>query len=123
MESKKLIYQENACGTAIYAIDEPNENNNAHHKFIISKVEKDGTEKELHEITLQNGNFAQNGYNGIFTEHLIAIAIDTLQRFNTSKYSCRENAIAITKLEEALMWIKSRTQKRVDRGVYGTDIV
>lgn len=36
------------------------------------------------------------------------------------KTSCRENAIAITKLEEALMWLNSRTADRESRGVEGT---
>ena len=50
-------------------------------------------------------------------EDLIAMVIDRLQSFQESEYKCRENAVAITKLEEALMWLRKRTQDREDRGV------
>ena len=43
-----------------------------------------------------------------------------LQSFQESEYKCRENAIAITKLEEALMWLNKRTQDRIKRKVAGT---
>lgn len=36
-----------------------------------------------------------------------------------NKFSCRENAIVITKLEEALMWLNKRTEDRKQRGVEG----
>lgn len=120
----KLIYKENKGHTAIYAVDEPSANNNAHHEFLISYEPDEETPKEiLQEIKLQNGNFAEFGHNGIFTEHLLVIAKDCLERFNTSKYACRENSIAITKIDEALMWIEKRMTKRVERGVYGTETV
>ena len=34
-------------------------------------------------------------------------------------YPCRENAMTITKLDEAMMWQKHRTANRVARGVEG----
>lgn len=40
-----------------------------------------------------------------------------------SAYKCRENAIAITKLEEALLWLRKRTMNRERRGVEGTSRV
>lgn len=118
-----LIYKENKGHTAVYAIDKPSINNNAHHEFVIRYEPENATGEALQKIKLQNGNFAEFGHNGIFTEHLLVIARDCLERFNTSKYSCRENAIAITKIDEALMWIEKRMAKRVERGVYGTEVV
>jgi hypothetical protein len=38
------------------------------------------------------------------------------------KFPCRENSIAITKLEEALMWLNKRTADRVKRGVEGKNL-
>ena len=32
---------------------------------------------------------------------------------------CRENSLAITKLDEALMWLKKRKEDRITRGVEG----
>jgi len=45
--------------------------------------------------------------------------IDRMQ-FLQELVSCRENAIAITKMEEALMWLNKRSQDRQTRGVEGT---
>jgi hypothetical protein len=36
-------------------------------------------------------------------------------------YACRENAIALTHIEEALMWLQRRTVARIKRGVEGTN--
>ena len=64
----------------------------------------------------------ENGVNGCHNEDLIAVVIDRLQGFQAGEFSCRENAIAITKLEEALLWLNKRTQDRIRRGVEGTNI-
>lgn len=34
-------------------------------------------------------------------------------------FPCRENAMVITKLDEALMWSNKRKQDRIERGVEG----
>lgn len=73
-------------------------------------------------INFQNGPIKENGVNGCHNEDLIAIVIDRLQCFQAGEYSCRENALAITKLEEALLWLRKRTMDREDRGVEGTSI-
>ena len=40
--------------------------------------------------------------NGAFVEGVIATAIGRLKFYNSGKFSCRENSLAITHLEEAL---------------------
>lgn len=57
--------------------------------------------------------------NGAFVEDVIYAALQRLQFFQDSKYSCRENAIAITKLEEALDALKRRQLARTLRDVEG----
>jgi len=57
--------------------------------------------------------------DGTTNEAVLAVLIDRLQ-FLQAKAPCRENAIVITKLEEALMWLEKRTADRVARGVEGT---
>lgn len=52
-----------------------------------------------------------------FTD-LIEAARQMLLLLN-SKYPCRENSITLTKLDEALMWQKKRTEDRIARGVEG----
>lgn len=58
--------------------------------------------------------------NGAFVEGVIAAAIGRLEFYQKSKFKCRENALAITKLEEALHWLDHRTAHREARGVEGT---
>jgi len=72
------------------------------------------------KVLFQKGPVKENGINGCHQEDLIAIVIDRLKSFQAGEYACRENALALTKLEEALMWLNSRTQKRISRGVEGT---
>lgn len=58
--------------------------------------------------------------NGAFVETVISAALQRIQYYQDSKFKCRENAIAITKLEEALLWLNKRTQDREARQVEGT---
>lgn len=76
--------------------------------------------RQVLEIGFQNGPINENGVNGITQEVLLAIIIDRLQSFQKGPYACRENAIALTKLEEAAMWLHKRTRDRMARNVEGT---
>lgn len=58
--------------------------------------------------------------NGAFVEGVIAAAIDRIQWYQDSKFKCRENALALTKLEEALHWLDWRTRRREQSGIEGT---
>lgn len=58
--------------------------------------------------------------NGAFVEGVIEAAIQRLEFFQDGKFRCRENALAITKLEEAMMWLAERTREREERQVEGT---
>lgn len=80
-------------------------------------------------ISWQNGPLGrtENGTrvepNGAFVEGVIAAAVDRLEYYQASKFKCRENALAITKLEEALHWLQHRTAKREEQKVEGTHAV
>lgn len=71
-------------------------------------------------IVFQNGTIPENGVNGITQEALLAIVIDRLRSFQAGEFACRENAIALTKLEECLHWLQQRTINRLRRGVEGS---
>jgi len=61
--------------------------------------------------------------NGAFVEGVIAAAIDRIrfyQQASAGRFACRENALAITHLEEALHWCNHRTAEREAREVEGT---
>lgn len=72
-------------------------------------------------INFQNGPVKEAGFNGISQEALLAILIDRLRSFQSGPFSCRDNAVALTHLEEALMWLQKRTRERLARGVEGTN--
>lgn len=58
--------------------------------------------------------------NGAFVEGVIQAAIGRIQYYQASKFASRENAIALTHLETALLWLGKRTADREERGVEGT---
>ena len=79
-------------------------------------------EKVLAEIHFQEGPIKECGVNGVCNEDLIAMVITRLEHFQKSEFACRENALAITKLEEAMLWLRKRTMDRESRGVEGTHV-
>lgn len=56
--------------------------------------------------------------HGTTLEEMLRVSIERLKALN-ERFSCRENAIAITKMQEALMWLNERTRDRKQRGVEG----
>jgi hypothetical protein len=58
--------------------------------------------------------------NGVTDEALLAVVVDRLRSFQGGEFRCRESAIAITKLEEALHWLDARSKDRKARAVEGT---
>ena len=97
-------------------------NGNAAHKY---SIHVGGSESGAVTVAMQfqNGPLQEAGINGISEEALLAVVIDRLQCFQTSQYACRENALALTKLEEAVHWLGHRTQSRRRREVEGTSKV
>lgn len=79
------------------------------------------------QIEFQNGPLGRGADrkdpNGAFVEGIIEIARRRLEFYQSSVFKCRENALAITKLEEALHWLNHRTVNREVRQVEGTHSV
>jgi len=64
--------------------------------------------------------------NGAFVEGVLYAALDRLnfyQNASDGKFRCRQNALAITKIEEAIHWLNDRTREREEREVEGTHTV
>lgn len=72
----------------------------------------------VQSLQFQLGTVPEVGHNGTTNEALIAAVIHRL-KFLNGKFPCRENALAITKIEEAKMWLEERTRNRIERGVEG----
>jgi hypothetical protein len=61
----------------------------------------------------------QTEHDGTTNEELLRVLVDRLRTMG-EKLPSRENSIAITKCEEALLWLEKRTADRKSRGVEGT---
>jgi hypothetical protein len=83
-------------------------------------VKRHGQPAKHSTILFQNGPIAESGVNGITQEVLLAIVADRLRSFQAGQYACPENATALTKIEEAQMWLQKRTLDRMRRGVEGS---
>ena len=86
------------------------------------KAEPDGFVRfvVLEQIHFQHGPVKENGYNGIQNEDVIELLLLRMKALN-ERQPCRENSLAITKLEEALLWLQRRTALRQTQGVEGTE--
>lgn len=71
-------------------------------------------------LRFQQGDVKEIGPNGITNEALLAVIANRLEGFQSGDFSCRENAIALTHIQTAMLWLKQRTQERLSRGVEGT---
>lgn len=103
----------------ITAIDEPG-SGGANHQYDVEVKNKEEEYDLLCHVPFQNGPIDEAGINGVTHEALLAIIADRLRSFQAGPYASRENAVALTKIEEAMMWLHKRTLDRMRRGVEGT---
>lgn len=76
-------------------------------------------DKNSLSFTIQNGPIKEVGVNGCQVDTVIETAKVIIEGLN-KKFPCRENSVAITKLDEALMWLDKRKKDREKRKVEGT---
>lgn len=92
------------------------------HKYILDLFEDGAIWKEIQfiqkECVNQETGELKTINDGITDEQLLMILIDRLNYFQT-KFPSRENAIALTHIERALLWYEKRTADRKKRGVEG----
>ncbi len=70
-------------------------------------------------FTIQNGPIKEVGRNGVQVDEILGAARVIIAGLN-EKFPCRENALAITKIEEAIHWLWHRKQRRELEGIEGT---
>lgn len=116
----------NECNKAITltADDRDQSNGNASHRYTMEYRDctADGSTGfgAEQEVSFQHGPIAEVGVNGITNEVLLAIVIDRLEGFQTSKYANVYNARALDRCRDALETLELRTREREARGVEGT---
>lgn len=97
----------------------------AYHHYIIAGYDigtndsRRDVKENLTRILFQNGSIPEVGVNGVTIEALLAVCADRLSDFQKGPFVCRENALALTKIQEALHWLNARTAAREIRGVEG----
>ena len=99
----------------VFAADEPG-NGGANHEYIVM------CDDEPIEIAFQNG--ARNlpdSISGVIDTDLLEIVRDRLKGFQNGEFVTRENACALTHIEEALMWLNRRVEDRIERNVLETN--
>ena len=103
----------------IYACDEIG-NGGANHKYSISSVDEP---VDIYAVVqFQNGaRKLPDSIYGVLDTDLLEIVRHRLQAFQKGAFATRENAIALTHIEEALLWMNKRVEDRIERNVLGTN--
>ena len=109
----------------VYAVHEAGAGN-ACHRYEIRPVEDDveaiGEHDVLAVIEFQHGaRKLPDSVHGVLDTDLLEIVRDRLKGFQSGEFSSRENACALTHIEEALMWLNRRVEDRIERNVLGTN--
>lgn len=119
-------HQVNGCNETIdiLVMDEPG-HGGACHQYQMHLLSEPGAQPGLTgpsvcKINFQNGPIREAGVNGFTHEALLAILEDRLTGFQSGPYACDENAWALYLIRVAQGVLKSRTAKRLARGVEGT---
>lgn len=108
----------------VYAEETVGPGNGRHLYQIIPKdfdINDEDHKRLLGEVQFQYGPRNEDGSKcGVLDSDLLEIVRHRLQCFQSGPYATRENACALTHIEEALMWMTKRAEDRAERGVLGT---
>lgn len=106
----------------VFATDEPGKGG-ANHVYSIYPAQDFNADPYI-IIRFQNGARKQPAsQSGVLDVDLLEIVRDRLKGFQKGEFATRENAIALTHIEEALLWMNKRVEDRIERNVLGTDKV
>lgn len=103
----------------VFAKDDPGPGNACHEYEVTLDVGLTAEPMLVAGATFQKGPLKENSFNGCSNESVLAIVIDRLKGFQAGPFACRENAIALTHLQDAMHWLHARTRERAFRGVEG----
>ena len=117
LSDHKTTYM-NTHHVVVQACEDPNQKQG--HPPSLYRIEVWGEPLEPHVTELEFHVGDPTTPNGITTEALLAVVLDRLRVFQAGPLRDRQNALTITKLEEALLWQLHRTREREAKGVAGT---
>lgn len=105
----------------VFAADEKG-NGGANHVYLVFFGESDLDTDNVEVIAFQDGPRNEEGsVYGFLDTDLLEIVRDRLHGFQQGEYATRENAVALTHIEAALLWMNKRVEDRAARGVLGTN--
>ena len=130
MEKLNTIQKRNKLND-VYRMDAPGAGGASHNYMIVKEGAKRSdrcagyldfdTDDIVGTINFQHGpRVEESSVHGVLDTDLLEIVRDRLKAFNQGEYATRENALAITHIEEALLWMNKRVEDRAERGVLGT---
>lgn len=103
----------------IEVLDEPG-SGGACHRYRVGEDTDGESTMPWYVVKFQQGPMRDNGLNGVSNEALLAIVQDRLEGFQRGDFACEENERALGHVRDALTALRTRTFKRLERGVEGT---
>lgn len=118
---KILTIQKREKLNEVYAVDEKSDGG-ANHVYDIKWDTDNNGYISTQRIMFQNGaRESKDSAHGVLDTDLLEIVRHRLQCFQNGYFPTRENAIALTHIEEALLWMNKRVEDRIERDVLGTN--
>lgn len=104
----------------VYRMEEVGPGGGYHHYTVYHGLDPERDETRT-DIKFQKGpRHDDASIGGVLDCDLLEIVRDRLATFQKGPYATRENACALTHIEEALMWMSKRVDDRIERNVLGT---
>ena len=107
----------------VYALDNPGVGSASHeYRITPNGYDEQGNTYPSQDVSFQHGARKEaDSTPGVLDTDLLEIVRDRLRGFQSGEFACRENACALTHIEEALMWLNRRVEDRIERNVLGTE--
>jgi hypothetical protein len=120
MEKLTMRIQKQDNLNEVYFEDVEGPGGGRHYYQVVRRCEDET--QVLCDVQFQNGpRGEENSIPGVLEGDLLEIVRHRLQCFQKGPFATRDNACALTHIEEALMWLNKRQADRKERGVLGTN--
>ncbi len=108
----------------VFVLDHPERIGNGCHQYAIDYqgAVDPRADETIHYINFQDGpRKLETSKHGVLDSDLLEIVLHRMNGFQDGKFATRENALVITHIELALMYLNKRVEDRIERNVLGTN--
>ena len=120
MERRLVFAGEQDGLTEVFVVDGHAPKNNMCHEYRVQHAGRGTDGRVLCEVGFQNGPVKEPGSKlGVQNEDLLKIVLHRLQGAQEGEFACRENQRALEGVEQALMYLNTRSTDRRRRSVEG----